>query len=94
MEILPNFIPNRNSNPRVLCHTALIFRGLSSYQKLPKRRIKLSVLKLDGSSFCVEVSTNATVADVKSALEDYFTLSPKDQRYVVSWYNSLLSYSV
>ncbi|GJZ95298.1 ribonuclease H-like domain-containing protein [Tanacetum coccineum] len=85
MEILPNFNHDRNSNPRFLCHTTLIFRGLSSYQKLPKKHIKLSVLKLDGSSFCVEVSMNATVADVKSALEDYFTLSPKDDRYIVSW---------
>ncbi|KAK9054663.1 hypothetical protein SSX86_025742 [Deinandra increscens subsp. villosa] len=84
-EIMPSFGPD-NRNPRVLIHNALIFRGLScSYHKLPKTRLKLSVLKLDGSSFGVEVPTSATVAELKMALEEFFNLLPKDERCTISW---------
>ncbi|KAI3521220.1 hypothetical protein L1887_10681 [Cichorium endivia] len=82
---MPSF-NHDNQNPRVLIHNALIVRGLSfSYQKLPKQLLKLSVLKLDGSSFGVEVSMNATVADLKLALEEFFQLLPTEERCIVSW---------
>ncbi|CAH9139781.1 unnamed protein product [Cuscuta epithymum] len=47
----------------------------SSYQKLPSEPLKLSVLKLDGSSFVVNVPRNATVADLKLAIEQVFDFS-------------------
>lgn len=51
MLIMP-ILDHDTRNPRVLIHNAFIFRGLSySYRKLPKNRLKLSILKLDGSSF-------------------------------------------
>lgn len=117
MEIMSNF-DHDNRNPRVLMHNALIVRRLSfSYHKLPKQLLKLSVLKLDGSSFgklsilllsrniiCfhaqfqlfkfrflffdylgVEVSMNATVADLKLVLEEFFRFLPKEKRCIVSW---------
>ncbi|XP_023750568.1 uncharacterized protein LOC111898912 [Lactuca sativa] len=85
MEIMSNF-DHDNRNPRVLMHNALIVRRLSfSYHKLPKQLLKLSVLKLDGSSFGVEVSMNATVADLKLVLEEFFRFLPKEKRCIVSW---------
>ncbi|KAL4584563.1 hypothetical protein LXL04_009166 [Taraxacum kok-saghyz] len=85
MEIMSSF-DHDNRNPRVLIHNALLVRGLSfSYHKLPKQLLKLSVLKLDGSSFGVEVSMNATVADLKLVLEKFFRFLPKEERRIVSW---------
>ncbi|KAD2806159.1 hypothetical protein E3N88_39536 [Mikania micrantha] len=79
-------IGHENRNPRILIHNALIFRGLSySYHKLPKSLLKLSVLKLDGSSFGIEVPVSATVAELKLALEEFFHLLPKDERCTISW---------
>ncbi|KAI3777768.1 hypothetical protein L1987_47570 [Smallanthus sonchifolius] len=84
-EIMPS-LSHDNRNPRVLIHNALVFRGISySYHKLPKSRLKLSVLKLDGSSFGVEVPMSATVAELKLALEEFFNLLPKDERCTISW---------
>ncbi|KAJ0680166.1 putative U11/U12 small nuclear ribonucleoprotein 25kDa protein [Helianthus annuus] len=81
-------ITHDNRNPKLLFHNSLILRGLSCsypYHKLPKTRLKLSVLKLDGSSFGVEVPMSATVAELKLALEEFFNLLPKDERCVISW---------
>ncbi|XP_076931602.1 uncharacterized protein LOC143596808 [Bidens hawaiensis] len=84
-EIKPSF-RHDSRNPRLFIHDALIFRGLScSYHKLPKTRLKLSVLRLDGSTFGVEVPMSATVAELKLALEGFFNLLPKDQRCTISW---------
>ncbi|KAL3633063.1 hypothetical protein CASFOL_026047 [Castilleja foliolosa] len=50
-----------------------------TYRKLPEQLLKLSVLKLDGSNFGINVARNATVARVKSAIEDEFNISCKDE---------------
>lgn len=58
----------------------------SPYRKLPTQiLIKLSILKLDGSSFDVLIKRNATIAELKQAVEDVFTLSSKDGQGLISW---------
>ncbi|KAL6996622.1 hypothetical protein U1Q18_006753 [Sarracenia purpurea var. burkii] len=56
-----------------------------AYHKLPQQLLKLSILKLDGSSFDVYVSRNATIAELKQAVEEVFSVSPKDGECVISW---------
>ncbi|XP_019169072.1 PREDICTED: uncharacterized protein LOC109164962 [Ipomoea nil] len=55
-------------------NNAFIIRS-ARYQKLPEQPLQLTVLKLDGSSFCVNVARNATVAELKRAIERVFDLS-------------------
>ncbi|KAL8042984.1 hypothetical protein ABFX02_09G088700 [Erythranthe guttata] len=50
------------------------------YRKLPEPLLKLSVLKLDGSSFSFHVARNATVSRLKLAIEEEFSLYPNDER--------------
>ncbi|XP_042491609.1 U11/U12 small nuclear ribonucleoprotein 25 kDa protein-like [Macadamia integrifolia] len=57
----------------------------SYYHKLPQLLYKLSILKLDGSSFDVQVARTSSVAEVKEAIEDFFHLSPKDGQDEISW---------
>ncbi|BFG40135.1 hypothetical protein CerSpe_264090 [Prunus speciosa] len=54
-----------------------------AYQKLPQLPLKLFVIKLDGSSFEVEVPKTATVAELKEAVKDVFNQSPIDE--MISW---------
>ncbi|GER48442.1 protein kinase superfamily protein [Striga asiatica] len=49
------------------------------YQKLPEHLVNLSVLKLDGSCFSVHIARNATVSMLKSAVEEEFCVSFKDE---------------
>ncbi|CAN4098408.1 unnamed protein product [Withania somnifera] len=49
------------------------------YRKLPEQLLNLSVLKLDGSSFVIHVARNATVADLKQAVEEAFNFSREDE---------------
>ncbi|XP_055831548.1 uncharacterized protein LOC129900571 [Solanum dulcamara] len=49
------------------------------YRKLPKQLLNLSVLKLDGSSFVIHVGRNATVADLKQAVQEAFNFSREDE---------------
>ncbi|KAF5748175.1 ATP synthase subunit b' isoform 2 [Tripterygium wilfordii] len=56
-----------------------------SYSKLPEEPIKLSVLKLDGSSFDVEVMKTATVAELREAVEAVFSHMPKKGVGKISW---------
>lgn len=52
---------------------ALVERQLL-YRKLPDQHLlNLSVLKLDGSLFDVNIGRNATVAELKVAIEELFT---------------------
>ncbi|KAK4375462.1 hypothetical protein RND71_006139 [Anisodus tanguticus] len=51
----------------------------SRYRKLPEQLLNLSVLKLDGSLFVVHVARNATVADLKQAVEEAFNFSREDE---------------
>ncbi|KAJ4718412.1 putative U11/U12 small nuclear ribonucleoprotein 25 kDa protein [Melia azedarach] len=56
-----------------------------SYLKLPQTRLKLSVLKLDGSLFDIYIDRNASVADLKQAIEEVFILSPREDQGTISW---------
>ncbi|KAM7490086.1 hypothetical protein LguiA_033007 [Lonicera macranthoides] len=63
-----------------------IINNLSSknflYNKLPEEPLKLTILKLDGSSFGVDVVKSATVGDLKHSVEDAFSNFGPDK---VSW---------
>ncbi|KAJ4958009.1 hypothetical protein NE237_025120 [Protea cynaroides] len=72
----PTFIP--------LCHD-VSSRLSFSYHKLPQQLFKLSILKLDGSSFDVQVARTGSVADLKQAIEDFFNFSPKEDGGQISW---------
>ncbi|KAL5559781.1 hypothetical protein UlMin_035992 [Ulmus minor] len=56
-----------------------------SYNQLPDEPLKLSVLKLDGSCFNVEVTKNATVAELKQAVEATFSHMPQKGPGKISW---------
>ncbi|XP_050231094.1 uncharacterized protein LOC126680089 [Mercurialis annua] len=68
-----------------------------SYFKLPQQLFKLNVLKLDGSSFDVNIGRNATVAELKLAVEKTFSSSPEEGcqdkiSWVHVWGHFCLSY--
>lgn len=56
-----------------------------SYNKLPQEPLKLTVIKLDGSSFDVEVAKTGTVAQLKRAVESAFSHLPKRGPKKISW---------
>lgn len=56
-----------------------------SYNKLPQEPLNLTVIKLDGSSFDIEVRKTATVAELKQAVEAAFSHLPKKGPGRVSW---------
>ncbi|KAF4354492.1 uncharacterized protein LOC115702360 [Cannabis sativa] len=56
-----------------------------SYDKLPEEPLKLSVLKLDGSSFDVQVTRSSTVAELKKAVEAVFSHLPQKGPEKISW---------
>ncbi|XWS72681.1 hypothetical protein CRYUN_Cryun02cG0061600 [Craigia yunnanensis] len=56
-----------------------------SYSKLPEEPIKLSVRKMDGSSFDVEIIKSATIAELKLAVQDVFNHTPKKGPGKISW---------
>ncbi|GMI83865.1 hypothetical protein HRI_002055800 [Hibiscus trionum] len=60
-------------------------RKSCSYSKLPEEPIKLSVRKLDGSSFDVQVIKSATVAELKLAVQRVFSHMPKEGPGKISW---------
>lgn len=55
------------------------------YDKLPSEPLRLSVLKLDGTSFDVHVSKNATIAELKDAVEGVFSYMPQHGPAKISW---------
>ncbi|KAK3040933.1 hypothetical protein RJ639_028807, partial [Escallonia herrerae] len=63
-------------SPLLLLNT--LSRKSFSYNRLPQEPLKLTVLKLDGSSF-------ATVAELKQAVEASFSYLPKTGLGKVSW---------
>ncbi|KAF3447104.1 hypothetical protein FNV43_RR12284 [Rhamnella rubrinervis] len=75
----------------------LIIDGLSrkssSYSKLPDEPINLSVVKLDGSFFDVQVTKTATVAQLKQAVEAVFSHMPQNGPGKISWSCSLTARS-
>ncbi|KAJ8774131.1 hypothetical protein K2173_009562 [Erythroxylum novogranatense] len=56
-----------------------------SYRKLPKQLLSLSILKLDGSHFEIQIGRNATVSELRQAVEEIFTSSPKEGEPGVLW---------
>ncbi|KAI3893504.1 hypothetical protein MKX03_022832 [Papaver bracteatum] len=62
--------------------------SITPYERLPSNvSIKLQIIKLDGSSFDVHIKRNATVGELKQAVEDVFTLSSSSvaNRGLISW---------
>ncbi|CAN4099831.1 unnamed protein product [Withania somnifera] len=55
------------------------------YNKLPEEPLKLTVLKLDGSSFDIKVARNGTVVELKQAVESAFSHLTKTGTGKVSW---------
>ncbi|KAG6409482.1 hypothetical protein SASPL_127522 [Salvia splendens] len=60
-------------------------RSASSYNRLQQPPLRITVLKLDGSSFGVEVSKMGTVGGLKRAVESAFDHLPKEGPDRVSW---------
>ncbi|KAE8687802.1 Nucleotide/sugar transporter family protein isoform 1 [Hibiscus syriacus] len=60
-------------------------RKSCSYYKLPEEPIKLTVRKLDGSSFDVKAIKSATIADLKLAVQHVFSHMPKNGPGKISW---------
>ncbi|GER51699.1 ubiquitin-like superfamily protein [Striga asiatica] len=56
-----------------------------SYDKLHQQPLRLGVLKLDGSSFEIEVAKSGTVEELKKAVEAAFRHLPKEGPGKVSW---------
>ncbi|GAB2293630.1 hypothetical protein Dimus_027843 [Dionaea muscipula] len=66
--------------------TTPFLRSRSAYARLKTgRSINLSVLKLDGSLFNVQVAKNATVADLRSVIEEVFSSLPQEDGCEISW---------
>lgn len=88
-EISGSLPSNSSSSPRSPFSPLLLIETLSrksfSYGKLPLEPIKLTVLKLDGSSFAITVAKNPTVAQLKQGVEDAFSNLPKDGIGKISW---------
>ncbi|KAK3212008.1 hypothetical protein Dsin_016714 [Dipteronia sinensis] len=72
-----------------LSFSSLMMDGLSrksvSYDKLPEEPINLSVRKLDGSCFDIQVSKTATVGELKMAVEAAFCHMPRKGPGKISW---------
>ncbi|KAI4316337.1 hypothetical protein L6164_024325 [Bauhinia variegata] len=64
-----------------------IFFRKSSYNKLPSEPLRLSVLKLNGSSFDIEVAKTATIAELKDAVEVAFSHMPQKGPGKISWHH-------
>lgn len=56
-----------------------------SYNKLPEEPLRLSVLKLDASSFEIEVMKSATVEELRQAVEAAFSYMPQEGPGKISW---------
>ncbi|KAL3650695.1 hypothetical protein CASFOL_007098 [Castilleja foliolosa] len=56
-----------------------------SYDKLHQQPLRLAVLKLDGSSFEIEVAKSGTVGELKKAVESAFRHLPSTGPGKVSW---------
>ncbi|XP_010241559.1 PREDICTED: uncharacterized protein LOC104586122 [Nelumbo nucifera] len=55
------------------------------YYKLPQQTLRLTILKLDGSCFDVQVAKMGSVAELKQAVEDVFSTSIKEGEDNISW---------
>ncbi|KAA8525478.1 hypothetical protein F0562_007333 [Nyssa sinensis] len=89
-----DFVPRisfkrQRSSHRIPFSPLLLIDGLSRksflYNKLPQEPLKLTILKLDGSTFGIEVTKTATVAELKQAVERVFSHLPMKGPGKVSW---------
>ncbi|KAI5393802.1 hypothetical protein KIW84_060783 [Lathyrus oleraceus] len=64
---------------------AIFSRKSLFYDRLPSQPLRLSVLKLDGSSFDIQVSKNATIAELKDSVEAVFSYMPQNGPGKISW---------
>ncbi|PIN09860.1 hypothetical protein CDL12_17547 [Handroanthus impetiginosus] len=60
-------------------------RSSISYNKLHQQPLRLTVLKLDGTSFGIEVAKTGTVGELKRAVEAAFSHLPKKGPGRISW---------
>ncbi|CAL1375030.1 unnamed protein product [Linum trigynum] len=81
----PEFIHRRSNSLPFLSLYGFSDQGSFSYSKLPARPITLSVLKLDGSCFDIEVKNSATVGELKQAVEAAFSYMPQKGPGKISW---------
>ncbi|KAK9207896.1 hypothetical protein WN944_000245 [Citrus x changshan-huyou] len=76
-------------SPRHSGALSLMIGGFSRknflYNKLPEQPLKLSVRKLDGSCFDIEVMKTATIAELRQAVEAAFSHMPKTGPGKISW---------
>ncbi|KAK7260901.1 hypothetical protein RIF29_27200 [Crotalaria pallida] len=84
--IVSKHFPFHQSPPRSLTVVAAIFSRKSFfYHKLRSEPLRLSVLKLDGSCFDIEVAKTATVAELKDSVEAVFSHMPQKGPAKISW---------
>ncbi|XP_022935765.1 uncharacterized protein LOC111442589 [Cucurbita moschata] len=79
----------KNRRSPSLLSSPLMIVGLSKknvlYRQLPHQPLMLSVLKLDGSCFDIQVKRSATVAELKGAVESVFSHMPQNGPGKISW---------
>ncbi|KAM7490085.1 hypothetical protein LguiA_033006 [Lonicera macranthoides] len=63
-----------------------------SYRKLHQEPLKLTIVKLDASSFGIEVAKSAMVAELKEAVEAAFSHMPNKISWSHVWGNFCLTY--
>lgn len=63
---------HRSSSSLALALSGVNSRKSFSYDKLAQVPIQLTIIKLDGSSFAINVTKSATIADLKQAVEHVF----------------------
>ncbi|XP_034700615.1 U11/U12 small nuclear ribonucleoprotein 25 kDa protein-like [Vitis riparia] len=56
-----------------------------AYQKLPQQLLRLSVLKLDGSCFEIQVPKGASIAELKEAVVKAFGQTQEEGQTKISW---------
>ncbi|WJX16278.1 hypothetical protein P8452_06329 [Trifolium repens] len=81
-------VPNtKKKTPQISSSSSieLFCRNNLFYDKLPSQPLRLSVLKLDGSSFDIQVSKTATIAELKDAVEAVFSYMPQHGPGKISW---------
>ncbi|XP_060216058.1 uncharacterized protein LOC132643604 [Lycium barbarum] len=89
-DVSPRFSFQRNGSPLSCVVPPFLLKDSISrkslyYNKLPEEPLKLTVLKLDDSSFDIKVARNGTVAELKQAVESAFSHLPKTEPGNVSW---------
>ncbi|KAL0319130.1 UNVERIFIED_CONTAM: U11/U12 small nuclear ribonucleoprotein [Sesamum angustifolium] len=77
VKVLPK--TEKTDRPTKISTPFSLYRRSLTYRRLPEQLLRLSVLKLDGSSFSFHVPRNATVGRLKLAIEEEFGLTPMDE---------------